>query len=173
VAVLIFKRLGMKKSDITISLIIIVVCILLMVMLWLRTVDGGGTAPSYSFLAGRNPITCKIANKGIEDSSGKEDRRYIYSFEADFNDLCSKADAELIPAGFASNNLVFKNLSGTEFPYRAYWLQGRFPRGMVWVYIYSKVQYIELPDSKKGVSSEKDGWVKIDIVYWRGWQWPF
>lgn len=119
----------MKKFVIKISLAIIIIAVVLLIFLGLRSRDS--FVPSYSFLGGRNPTASKKANRGTEDSRGKEDKRYIYSFEADFNDLCLKADAELIPAGFASNTLVFKNLSGNEFPYRVYWLKGRFPRGTV------------------------------------------
>lgn len=155
----------MKKFISKILPACVIVIVILLILLGLRSRNE--VVPSYRFLDGRNPITCKKAK------TGNEDKRYTYSFEVDFNDVCSKADAELIPTGFASNTLVFKNLSGNEFPYRVYWLKGRFPRGMVWIYIYSKVQYIELPDSKKGASCEKDGWVMVEIVYWRGWRWPF
>jgi hypothetical protein len=160
-------RFNIKKSDITASLVIIITCVLLMIMLWLRTSDGGGTAPSYSFLGGRNPITCKKANGRTEDSRGKEDIRYTYSFEADFNDVCSKADAELIPAGF-----VGKTLLGNEYHIRYYLLKGRFPRGPICIYI-NNLQYIEFPNSKKGAIGEKDGLVMIEIIYFRGWRWPF
>ena len=166
-------RFNIKKSDITASLIIIIVCVLLMIMLWLRTSDRGGTAPSYSFLAGRNPITCEKVNRGIED------RRYIYSFEADFNDLCSKADAELISGGFIGKNLTDKNFSGNEHSTRYYWLKGRFPHGPVWININNNLQYIDLHDLYTNVPksnyalSEKDGWVMIEVIYGRGWQWPF
>lgn len=152
----------MKKSDITASLLIIIVCVLLMIMLWLRSIDGGGTPPSYLFLGERSPITCKIADKG------KEDRRYIYSFEADFNDVCLKADAELIPTGF-----VHINLPGKEFNSRYYWLNDKFPRGPVWVFIHNNHAYIEFPNSNKDAIYPSDGWIVIEVVYWRGWRWPF
>jgi len=171
----------MKKSDITASLLIIIMCILLVIFLGLRSIDGyiggGGTAPSYRFLAGREPITCKIADKGTEDSSGIEDRRYVYSFEADYNDLCSKANAELIPAGFVGNTIVGEALLGNEC--RIYDLNGRFPRRPICIYIYKNTQYIDLHDLYKNISksnyalSDKDGWVMVEIVYYRGWRWPF
>jgi hypothetical protein len=161
----------MKKFDITVSLGIIILCVLLMIMVGLRSVDGGGTAPSYRFLGGREPITCKIANKG------NEDRRYTYSFEADYNDLCSKADTELIPAGFVGNTIVGEALFGNEC--RTYYLNGRFPRGPVWVYIYDNRQYIDLHDLYNNIPksnyalSEKDGWIMVEVAYGRGWRWPF
>ena len=158
-------RFNIKKSDIAASLVIIIVCALLMIMLWLRTSDRGGTAPSYSFLAGRNPISCKIANRGTEDI------RYTYSFEADFNDLCSKANAELIPDGFVGNTIVGEALLGHEC--RIYDLNGRFPRGPVCIYIYDYRQCIKLLNSNDYAISLKDGWVTVEISYGRGWQWPF
>jgi hypothetical protein len=164
-------RFNIKKSDIAASLVIIIVCALLMIMLWLRTSDRGGTAPSYSFLAGREPITCKIANRGTEDSRGVEDRRYTYSFEADFNDLCSKANAELIPSGFVANTIVGEALLGYEC--RIYYLKPRFPRGPVCIYIYDYRQYIKHQNSNNYAISLKDGWVTVEIVYYRGWRWPF
>jgi len=157
----------MKKSDITASLVIIIVCVLLLIMLGLRSIDGDGTVPSYRFLDGRNPITFKIAN------TSNEDRRYTYSFEADFNDICLKADAELIPEGFVGTTVVDKIFSDIMSSLRVYYLKDRFPRGPIWINIYKNHQYIKLPDPKKGASSEKDGWVTIEIVYWRGWRWPF
>ena len=158
-------RFNIKKSDITASLVIIIVCVLLMIMLWLRTSDRGGTPPSYSFLAGRNPITCDKAN------TPDEDIRYTYSFKADFNDLCSKADAELIPAGFVGNTIVGEALLGYEC--RIYDLNGRFPRGPVCIYIYDYRQYIKRQNSNDYVISLKDGWVAVEVVYYRGWRWPF
>jgi hypothetical protein len=162
---LIFKRLDMKKSDITASLLIIITCILLVIFLGLRSIDIGGGVPSYRFLAGREPITCKIANRGTED------RRYVYSFEADFNDLCSKVNAELIPAGFVDNTIVGEALLGYEC--RIYNLNGRFPRGRVCIYIYDNRQCIKLQNSNNYAISLTDGWVMVEVAYYRGWRWPF
>ena len=166
--VLIFNRLGMKKIFSKILPACVIVFVVLLILLGLRSIAGDGTAPSYRFLGGRDPITCKIANRGTEDSRGKEDKRYTYSFEADFNDLCSKADAELIGAGF-----VDESFPGYESFGRVYLLKNRFPRGPVGIVIYSDEQYLELPDSKEGSFCEKDGWVMVEVVYCRGWQWPF
>lgn len=167
----------MKKFDITASLAIIIVCVLLTIMLWLRTSDGN--APSYSFLDGRNPISCE-KTKRDEGIRGIEDGRYTYSFEADFNDLCLKADAELIPAGFSSNSRVSINLSGDVSPIRIYDLKERFPRGQVWIYIYNNRQYIDMHDLNTSVPksedykmAEKNGWVMVEVIYYRGWRWPF
>jgi hypothetical protein len=159
-------RLGMKKSDITASLLIIITCILLVILLSLRSIDGVGTVPSYSFLAGRNPIKYEKADKG------NEDKRYIYSFEADYDDLWSKAYSELKPAGFTANGIV-RILSGKESKERTFQLKEKFPRGSVLIYIYNNVQYIKHTNSSNFDIAPKDGWVMVEIVYYRGWRWPF
>ena len=164
----------MKKYAIKLSLVIVIVCVLLMIWLGLQTIDGDGTVPSYRFLEGCKPVACRDAKtEGV-------DKCYTYSFEADFNDVRSKSDAELIPAGFSSNSGVSQNLSGDNFPYRIYDLKERFPRGQVWIYIYDNRQYIDIhylnksvPKSENYKMAEKDGWVMIEVIYYRGWRWPF
>jgi len=166
----------MKKLVTKISLTFVIIAALVLIWLGLRLIDGDGTAPSYSFLGGRSPIECKKANRRSEDSRGLLDRRYIYSFEADFNDLCSKANAELILAGFSSNPRVIKNLSGDNSHYRIYRiydLKERFPRGPVWIVIHNDIQCVKFPNSEHNGLSEKDGWVMVEVIYGRGWRWPF
>jgi hypothetical protein len=155
----------MKKFDITVSLGIIIITAGLLILLGLRSRDS--FEPSYRFLGGRNPITCEKAK------TGNEDKRYIYSFEADFNDVCSNAEAELIPEGFVGNTVVDKIFSDNLSPFRVYYLKGRFPRGPIWIYIYKNRQCIKLPNSNDYAIADKDGWVEVEIVYGRGWQWPF
>jgi len=157
----------MKKLVIKLSLTFGIIAAALLIMFGLRSLNGDGTVPSYRFLAGRNPITCETRRTPDEETY------YTYSFKADFNDLCSKADAELIAAGFIGKNLTGKSLSVNEYITRYYWLKGRFPRGPVFININNSLQYIELPNSKKGAIGEKDGWIMIEVIYGRGWQWPF
>jgi len=157
----------MKKFVITISLGIIILCVLLMILLGLRSIDGDGTVPSYSFLGGRKPISC------IDAKTGDVDKCYYYSFEADFNDICLKADAELIGAGFVVNTNIGKTLSGNEYSIRNYMQKNRYPRGPVWIVIQNNREYIENPIPKKSAFVEKDGWVVVMITYWRNWRWPF
>lgn len=137
-----------------------------MILVGLRSCDGGGTAPSYQFLSGRNPI------KFEKVKTENEDRRYTYSFEADFNDLCSKAHAELTPDGFAVREAV-QILSGKEFRERYYYLKEKFPRGAIYIYIYENRQCIKLPDSNDYAMAEKAGWIVVTVVYGEGWRWPF
>ncbi|MBN2591876.1 MAG: hypothetical protein JXA81_00105 [Sedimentisphaerales bacterium] len=158
----------MKKSDITASLVIIITCVLLVVFLGLRSIGGDGIAPSYLFLAGREPITCKKAD------SPDDDRRYTYSFEADFNDICSKADDELIPEGFVGQTFDIENLSGSEPLCRMYWPpRSWFSHRLTWIYIYNNRQSIKFPNSKYNAVADKDGWVTVEVVYGKDWWWPF
>jgi len=153
----------MKKLFVKISLVFGIIAALVLVLLILRSLEED--APSYSFIASRNPITCK---KGKSDN---EDIHYTYSFEADFNDFCLKVDAELIPAGFVADTSVSQSSIRVEC--REYRLQSRFPRGPVWIVIFNDVQFKKSPNSKEGSFSEKDGWVMIKVIYGRGWRWPF
>src|SRR4030066_1051050 len=146
----------MKKFVIKISLAFVVIAVLLLILLGLRSRNE--VVPSYRFLGGRNPITCK--KRGTQN----EEIRYTYSFEADFNDVCSKADAELIPAGFVGSTVVDdtvvdKFFSDVMSSFRVYYLKGRFPRGPIWFYIYKNRQCIKLPHSNDYAIAEKDGWV--------------
>jgi len=151
----------MKKFVIKISLAFVIIAVVLLIFLGLRSRDS--FVPSYRFLGGRNPITCE------KRKTPNEDKRYIYSFEADFNDVCLNAKAELIPAGFAVKSVV-KILSGNESRERYYYLKGRFPRGPVWIYIYNNRRYEKLPNSEYYAIEDKDGWVMVEIAYWRGWR---
>ena len=150
----------MKKFVIKISLVFIGIAFVFLVFLGLRLRGEG--VPAYRFLAGRNPAAVKkVARKNLNNV----DTVYTYSFEADFNDVCSKADAELIGAGFAAKS-VAKILSGNESRERNYFLKERFPRGPVRIVIYNNHAYIE----KYSAVGEKDGWVVVEIACWKGWR---
>ena len=164
----------MKNYIIKISLAFVIIAALVLIMLGLRSIDGDGTAPSYSFLAGRSPITCE------KRRTSNEETYYTYSFKADFNDVCLKADAELIGAGFVAKNLTGKSLSGNEYITRYYWQKNRFPRGPIWININNNLQYTDLhdhyintPKSMHYGLAEKEDWIMIEVIYGRGWRWPF
>ncbi len=153
----------MKKFYITISLVIIIVSAVLLILLGLLSRDS--FVPSYRFLGVRNPTSCKDVKIG---------ECYYYSFEADFNDICLKADAELIPAGFVGSTIVDdtvvdKNFSDIMSSFRVYYLKGIFPRGPIWIYIYKNRQCIKLPNSNDYTIADKDGWVEVEVRYGRGW----
>ena len=157
----------MKKYVIKISVVcVIVIVLLLMIVLVIRSLNE--VEPSYPFLDGRSPVA--YSELRIDEIQYKQ-KLYTYSFEGDFNDVCSRADAELIPDGFVCKTFVVENLAGNEFPCRSYRLKARFPRGSVFIYIYNNRQYTELPNPQKDALYMKEGWITVEIA--RGWRWPF
>ena len=159
----------MKKLVIKIFLVCLIIAALVLILFGLRSICGDETLPSYRFLDGQYPAECKKANGRIEDNLGILDKVYTYEFEADFNDLCLIADAELIPAGFRGTTLVGHTLPGPENSIRSYRKKGRFPRGSVRIWIHGKEQYSEIPLSNEDTLDL----IMVEIVYYRGWRWPF
>jgi len=156
----------MKKFVIKISLACVIVIVILLILFVLLSRDED--IPSYRFLDGRNLAAYK------DVKTGRMDKYYIYSFEADYNDVCSKADAELIPAGFVGSTIVDdtvvnKNFSDIMSSFRVYYLKGIFPRGPIWIYIYKNRKCIKLPNSNDYKIADKDGWVNVEVRYGRGW----
>lgn len=156
----------MKKSVIKISLAFGIITALVLILLGLRLIDSDVAVTSYRFLAGQKPVVCKKAK------IGNKNKRYIYSFEADFDDLWSKAYSELKPEGFIALGIV-QILSGKKSKERTFHLKEKFPRGPVGINIYNNRQCIKLPNSNDYGISPRDGWVMVEIVYWRGLWWPF
>jgi len=150
----------MKKSIAKLSLAFVIIAALVLILVGLQSLDE--VVPSYRFLGGRNPVAFR------DVKTGGTDKCYTYSFEADFNDVCSNAEAELIGEGFVDGTQP-----GYKSRVRDYWLKNKFPRGKVWIYIHNNHEYIKHPDSKDGALGEKDGWIVVTIAYWRNWWWPF
>jgi hypothetical protein len=161
----------MKKYVIKIFLAFVVIAALVLILLGFLSIEEA--KPSYRFLEGQNPVACKKPIERTGDGRRIKGICYIYSFEEDVKDLCSKADAELIPAGFDSIILSVGNLSGNDSPCRVYYLMERFPRGPIWVYIYDNIQCIKHTNSNNYGIAPRDGWVMVEVVYVRGWRWPF
>jgi len=159
----------MKKLFVKIFLTFIIIAALVLILFVLLSIDGDETLPSYRFLDGQYPAECKKANGRIEDSLGILDKVYTYSFEADFNDLCLTADAELKPAGFVGRTVVGQTLYGQENGIRSYRKTGRFPRGSVRIWIHGIEQYSEIPLSNENALDL----IMVEIFYYRGWRWPF
>jgi hypothetical protein len=99
-----------------------------------------------------------------EVKTGSVDKCYSYSFEADFNDVCSQAGTELISKGF-----VDRTLPGRKTLERDYWLKSSFPRAPIKIMIHNNHRYIEHTISKKGELHPRDGWIVVEIAYWRNW----
>ena len=145
----------MKKFVIKISLAFVILAALILILLVLLSHDED--IPSYRFLGGLNPA----AYKEFNDKSHAEDRLYIYSFEGDFNDVCTKARAELISAGF-----VDRTLPTEKSRMHTFWLKEFFHRNPVNIRIYNNHMYIEKDDA----IGPKDGWIVVEVGYWPG-QW--
>ena len=146
----------MRKHIFKIFPICVIVIVLLLILFVLLPRDEA--VPSYRFLDGRDPVAIR------EEKTGSVDKCYSYSFEANFNDICSNADTELIGAGF-----IDRTLPRDKSRERDYWLKSSFPRGPVKIKIYNNRKYIEHPISKKGELHPRDGWIVVEIAYWRWW----
>ena len=138
----------MKKFISNILLVCVIVIVLLLILFVLLSHD---SEPSYRFLGDRNPIKYEKYKAGIAE------RRYIYSFEADFNDVCSKAEAELFDKGF-----VVRTLPGDVYWEHTTLLREIFRRNPFNIRIYNNHMYIEKDDA----IGPKDGWIVVEIGYW-------
>ena len=138
----------MKKFISKVLPVCVIVIVIFLILLVLLSHD---SEPSYRFLGGRKPITCKM--RGTQN----EDIRYIYSFEADFNDVCSKAEAELFDKGF-----VVRTLPGDVYWEHTTLLREIFRRNPFNIRIYNNHMYIEKDDA----IGPKDGWIVVEIGYW-------
>ena len=161
----------MKKFDIKISLAFVIIAALVLISLGFLSIEEA--KPSYRFLEGQNPVACKKPIERTGDGRRIKGICYIYSFEEDVNKLCSKADAELISAGFDRFILSVGNLSCNDSPCRVYYLMQKFLRGPIWVYIYNNRQCTKLPNSNDYAISPRDGWVMVEVVYVRSSRWTF
>jgi hypothetical protein len=153
----------MKKRVIRISLAISVVLGILFGLLTALMRDGEQEM-SFGFLAGRTlavPIQ-QNTNRSFDSTTNK-----VYSFMADFNDVCAKADAELFAMGFKIAPLGFRPRSC-----RVYRL-GDFASANTWmrVYIHEDMEITEAPD---GLLRHRpaEGWISIEVCRSRLRSWP-
>jgi len=126
--------------------------------------------PSFNFLNGRKPAyqyqKSHLGNKITED---------IYSFEADFDDVFSDANKELLALGFAD-----KTRPGSEMWHRDYSLRkGPYPYERIRVRIYTrhKLSVYSTPESSDYSSPDRHefhlqyGWtsvtISVEVVPWR------
>ncbi|UCF14359.1 MAG: hypothetical protein JSW59_13170 [Phycisphaerales bacterium] len=157
----------MKRRLVKISLAILIVAGVLLGLLIVLTRDWGPEM-SFGFLDGR-ALTASI--KQYRGKSFYSTTREVYSFEADFNDVCAKADAELSVMGF-------KNVSDGRRSLRNYrlgdhmsankWIVVRI-LDMCWHEIYSS------PEPSKfdgGEYYRRTGWVSVEVRRSRLRSWP-
>jgi len=101
----------MKRPVIKISLAILVVVGILLGLLAVLSRDSGPEV-SLAFLSDR---TLRARIKQEPGKRFHSTTREIYSFEADFNDVCAGADAELSAMGFKVASSGSRGISDREY----------------------------------------------------------
>lgn len=153
----------MKKSAVKRSLafVVIVGIFLTVIGLLLRNSRSGPSMPSFSFLSGRKPAFHSKNNSQTMYRITND----IYSFEADFNNVCLNANAELLALGFVDTTQPILYC-------REYVFRGKLPYELVHVRISDnqKLTVYSTPESSKYSSPERhafhyrDGWVSVEVT---------
>lgn len=161
----------MKRPVIKISLAIVIIIGIFLALFGLLSRDSMPTL-SFNFLRGRELTSCIKADPG---RSVYRTTRYVYSFEADFNDVWSKANAELSALGFVTG--TFRQ---DEPRIREYQLRGKRNDELVTVRILDRHKLLVYSTPKSSQYSSPDrheyhyryGWVTVDIAQRRLRSWP-
>ena len=154
----------MKKSVVkrSLAVVIIVGIFLTLVGLLVWYSRSRPPIPSFRFLSGQgSALHVKDKRKSLYRTT-----RDIYSFEADFNDVCADANAELTALGFVDETPL-----GHESSRRVYSLQKKVPGESVWIRILDKhkIAVYSTPESSEYSSPElhayhyRDGWVSVEV----------
>lgn len=159
----------MKRRVVKISLAIIVIATILLSLLVLLTLDSGSRM-TFGFLDGR-ALTARIErNPG---RSAFRTTRDVYSFKADFNDVCAKVDAELTALGFT------RLMDMPDSDMREYRLNNSsnklilvrvLNRNILSVYSTPKSSKYSNPDRHE--YRWRSGWVSVEIAQTRLRAWP-
>lgn len=162
-----------KRRVIKISLaIFVVVAGILLALLAVMMCDSGPEI-SLGFLEGR-AMTARIEEE--TSKSAYRTTREVYSFRADFNDVCARADAELSATG--TKTLLFRGWPGREvamYPFRSTF-SGESVR--VSIAAGKKLRKYLTPKWSKQSSlfgynyEHTDGWVSVEIIQTRPRSWP-
>ena len=163
----------MKRPVIKISLAIFVVVGILLGLLVVLTRDWGPET-SFGFLDGR-ALTARIEQD--PGRSAYRTTREVYSFEADFNEVFAKVDAELSALGFKVDPSVVR---GAFFLRHEYKLANATSAKAVVVSLRdgAELKVYSTPKSSKYSSPDryeyhqKNGWVSIEIDRRRLRSWP-
>jgi hypothetical protein len=163
----------MRKSVIKISLaIFVVVAGILLALLAVMMCDSGPEI-SLGFLDGR-AMTARLEQE--TSKSAYRTTREVYSFKADFNDVCARADAELSATG--AKTLLFRGYPGREVA--MYSFRSTFSGESVRVSIVEEKKLRKYltpkwskPSSLFGYNYESSvGWVSVEIIQTRPRSWP-
>jgi hypothetical protein len=138
----------MKKSSIKkIVIITLTVVILLVIVVLLRSQPQQAPVPAFKFLSGRMLIAREEKNK-----SGINETLFVYSFEADFNNIVAVANSELSALGYINS------IHNANLPSIKYYLHGKKPIELSSVYII-KNHIINAQYERHS----RDGWVTVEI----------
>lgn len=117
--------------------------------------------PSFQFLSSRGPAIC------IKEAAGKTLDRKVYSFEADFNDVCADANAELSALGYVDTTRPRQEPRSREYMFR-----NKVHGGSVTVSIIDRHKLSVYSTPQRSEHSSPDlyayhyrvGWVSVNIV---------
>ena len=166
----------MKRRVLKISLAILIIVGILLGLLVALMMDSGPSM-SFGFLDG---ITLTARKELDPGSPYYRETQYLYLFQADFNDICAKADTELSALGY------MKGYDNTQVPHL------KVPRKMRFVLFAQKAEEftgIEIleghkpsadpaPKSSEYLSLDRnefqveDDWISVEVRRTRPRSWP-
>jgi len=120
--------------------------------------------PSFQFLSSRGPAICikEAASKTLDRKT-----QFVYSFEADFNDVCADANAELSALGYVDTTRPRQEPRSREYMFR-----NKVHGGSVTVSILDRHKLSVYSTPRRSEYSSPDlyayhyrvGWVSVVIV---------
>lgn len=148
----------MKRSVIKKSFVVAITISVLLTLLGLLR-HYSKPVPSFQFLSSRGPAIC------IKEADRKT--RFVYSFEADFNDVCADANIELSVLGYVDTTRPRQEPRSREYMFR-----NKVHGGSVTVSIIDRHKLSVYSTPRRSEYSSPDlyayhyriGWVSVDIV---------
>lgn len=120
--------------------------------------------PSFAFL-GDHALGLRV-EKNRKERILNRITRAVYSFEGDFNDVCSKAGGELSALGFVEDAQPQHEVNCREYLFK-----GDFPDELVRVSILNRHMLSEHATTSRAVFHFRPGWVSVVITRERGAPW--
>jgi len=162
------QQLGkiMKRSLMIKSCVVAVILGILLVLLAFPR-RNSQPIPSFQFLSGRGPAIRLESHFG---ERWHDDTRFVYTFQADYNDVCADANSELLALGYVITKLP------VQVPrYREYMRRNKAPIDLDKVLILDKTKFAvySTPKGSKYSSPDRhtihyrDGWVTVEIMQQR------
>lgn len=156
----------MKRSLMIKSCVVAVILGILLVLLAFPR-RNSQPIPSFQFLSGRGPAIRLESHFG---ERWHDDTRFVYTFQADYNDVCADANSELLALGYVITKLP------VQVPrYREYMRRNKAPIDLDKVLILDKTKFAvySTPKGSKYSSPDRhtihyrDGWVTVEIMQQR------